>query len=405
MGSGGGHLACAGVHHALQFLRPERLPGRQQPYAVLAQGADGNFYGTTEGGGPNGWGTVFQITPSGSELTILHSFSSCDSGCPNGNYPEAGLVLATNGNFYGTTFESGNGLGTVFTMTPGGKLTTLSELCEEGPCPEGGVWGQQPVAPLIQATNGDLYGTTQTGPNGGGTVFKITPAGTLTILYTFCSQGSQDPCPSGSTPVAPLVQAANGDLYGTTELGGNACDPADQGCGTVFRITPSGNLTTLHRFCRSGAVNCPDGKYPTAGLAQGSDGNFYGTTSAFGPGEAGTVFKMTATGELTTLYSFCSQPNCADGSEPVAGLVVGTDGNFYGTTVYGGVNNTSCNSAPGCGTVFKITPGVLTTVYSFCSQPGCADGSFPSEGSCKALMGASTEPRATVVSALARSLA
>ena len=110
MGSGGGHLACAGVHHALQFLRPERLPGRQQPYAVLAQGADGNFYGTTEGGGPNGWGTVFQITPSGSELTILHSFSSCDSGCPNGNYPEAGLVLATNGNFYGTTFESGNGV-------------------------------------------------------------------------------------------------------------------------------------------------------------------------------------------------------------------------------------------------------------------------------------------------------
>jgi uncharacterized repeat protein (TIGR03803 family) len=354
----------------------------QSSHMVPAQGADGNFYGTTEGGGgAYAYGTVFKITPTGSELKVLHGFCSqgVENYCPDGADPMAGLVLAANGNFYGTNFLGGtDGLGTVFTMTPSGKLTPLSNLCEGSGCPYGprGTWGQQPVAALIQATNGDLYGTTQTGPNGDGTVFKMTPAGTLTILYTFCAQSG---CLDSNTVLAGLVQASNGDLYGTTMQGGVNCPP--YGCGTVFKMTLGGELKTLYSFCSQGGANCTDGQYPTAGLVQGTDGNLYGTTPNGGAYGGGTVFKMTPGGELKTLYSFDCSQGCSDGAEPFAGLVQGTDGNFYGTTSYGGVNNTACNSEIGCGTVFKITSrGALTTVYSFCSQPGCADGSFPEEG-------------------------
>ncbi len=235
------------------------------------------------------------------------------------------------------------------------------------------MWG------LVQATDGNLYGTTYLGgANGqGGTVFKITPSGTLTTLYSFCSQSG---CADGSYPGAALVQATDGNFYGTTQYGGanNNSICQGSGCGTIFKITSAGTLTTLYSFCSQSA--CADGRL-SFGLVQATDGNFYGTTEEGGANGQGTVFKVTPIGTLTTLYSFCSQSACADGAEPSAGLVQATDGNFFGTTQFGGANNNSICYSFGCGSVFQITPaGALTTLYSFCSQSGCTDGANPSAG-------------------------
>ena len=218
--------------------------------------------------------------------------------------------------------------------------------------------GATPYAGLVQATDGNFYATTYAGGTSGncqggcGTVFKITPGGTLTTLHSFDWY-------DGASPTGALVQGTDGNFYGTTYGGG-----ANQYYGTVFKITPSGTLTSLYSFCAQ--ANCADGAMPYAGLLQASDGNFYGTTleggansgCSLGSGTCGTVFKITPGGTLTTLYSFCAQPGCADGGNPYAGLVRGSDGNFYGTTFGRGAN--------GYGTVFKITPaGALTTLHSF----------------------------------------
>jgi len=253
-----------------------------------------------------------------------------------------------------------------------------------------GTDGANPAAVLLQATNGNLYGTTEFGGTDGcydergcGTIFQITPSGDLTRIYTFCSQGSND-CTDGFAPKAGLIQGTDGSLYGTTY--GNAaegsCTYAGD-CGTVFKITPSGELTTLYSFCSQSG--CTDGSFPEAGLVQGTDGNFYGTTTAGGVNDScnygepcGTVFKITPSGALTTLYSFCSQADCADGEDPDAGLVQGTNGNFYGTTDGGGIDHN--------GTVFQITPGgSFTSLHSFNGEDGAspqaglvlgADGNF-----------------------------
>ena len=195
------------------------------------------------------------------------------------------------------------------------------------------------------------------------------PAQTFTTLHVF--DGTD-----GYFTRAPLVQATNGNFYGTTVDGGvnygkasSNCStpPNGEGCGTVFEISPNGTLTTLHSFCAD-IKPCKDGFFPY-GLVQATDGNFYGTTQNGGTNGRGTVFKITPSGTLTTLHSFCAQTNCADGAQPFAGLVQGTDGDFYGTTGTGGTSY---------GTAFKITPGgTLTTLYSFCSQPNCTDGAAP----------------------------
>src|ERR1039458_4281523 len=227
---------------------------------------------------------------------------------------------------------------------PAQTLTTLYSFCSQSGCPD----GAGPYAGLVQATNGGLYGTTDNGgTNSAGTIFKITPGGTLTTLYSFCPQTN---CTDGAGPQAGLVQAANGDLYGTT-IGGGANDD-----GTIFKITPGGTLTTLYSFCSQ--TNCADGANPWAGLVQAANGDLYGTTQSGGANVYyGTVFKITPGGTLTTLYSFCSQTNCADGANPWAGLVQAANGDLYGTTQSGGANVYY-------GTVFKITPGgTLTTLY------------------------------------------
>jgi uncharacterized repeat protein (TIGR03803 family) len=315
-------------------------PDGNGPYAALVQGTDGDFYGTTSEGG-TGFidGTVFKITPSGM-LTSLHSFSGSD-----GFNPMSALVQATDGNFYGTTEAGGSssacqfGCGTVFKMTPSGKLKTLHSFVLTD--------GAYPYAGLIQGKNGDLYGTASFGGalNGSGTVFKITPTGTLTTLHSF---GGSD----GANPIGPLMQASDGNFYGTTEAGG-------YGFGTVFKVTPGGVLTTLHKFDGS------DGGYPTAGLVQATNGRLYGTTEygkyrndAHVIGNMfGTIFKITLSGRLTKMYKF----HRTDGANPYAGLIQSTDGNFYGTTLNGGASND--------GAIFKMTPnGTLTTIYSFQSS-------------------------------------
>ena len=300
---------------------------------------------------------------SAQTFTTLHSFDSTD-----GAFILAGLIQATDGNLYGTAYEGGAncapyGCGTVFKITPSGTLTTLHSFCSESNCTD----GEYPEAGLIQAINGNFYGTTYQGgancaPDGCGTIFKITPGGTLTTVYSFCAQSG---CSDGYYPEAGLIQASNGDFYGTTTFGGAG------NVGTVFKITPSGTLTTLHSFCSQS--NCTDGEYPVTGLVQATNGDFYGTT--YGGGGAngrGTVFKITPSGILTTLYIFCPQSGCPDGGNPQAGLIQATNESFYGTTFAGGAHD--------LGTVFKITlSGNLTTLHSFCSvgYPDCADGDLP----------------------------
>jgi uncharacterized repeat protein (TIGR03803 family) len=224
--------------------------------------------------------------------------------------------------------------------------------------------GRFTVAALVQGSDGNFYGTTELGGSGTfGTVFKMTPSGMLTTLYNF--SGGAD----GRYPCAGLVQGGDGNFYGTTFLGGTySAYCGDPGCGTAFTITPGGALTTLCSFCAQ--PGCADGSRPSAGLVQASDGNFYGTTYRGGARLGGTVFKLTPAGSLTTLYSFCAQGGCADGEEPVAGLVQARGGNFYGTTTYGGAYTSY-------GTVFKMTPqGGLTTLHSFDGN----DGSEPRGG-------------------------
>ena len=261
-----------------------------------------------------------------------------------------GLVLGADGNFYGATEGyGGNGNtringGTVFKVTPTGTLTTLYTFCTQTGCPDGGY----PYAPLIQGTDGNFYGTTQSGgANGDGTAFKITPSGTLTTLYSFCSvqTGSTVVCEDGYYPIAGLVQASDGNIYGATDLGGANCNPGG-GCGTFFKIAPSGTLTTLYSF------NDTDEGGPQAALIQATDGNLYGTTEEGGsnPAGYGTIFEITTGATLTTLHSFQG----SDGAYPeFAGLVQHTDGNFYGTAIVGG-SNTGCS----CGTVFSLSVGL-----------------------------------------------
>jgi uncharacterized repeat protein (TIGR03803 family) len=313
------------------------------PLAGLVEATDGQFFGTTAGGGPCGVGTVFKITAAGT-FTILHSFD-CSDGCE----PVAGLIQASDGAFYGTTSIGGMvGAGTVFRITAAGAFTTLHSF--ENSSTE----GARPLAGLIQASDGDFYGTTfEGGARSGGTVYKITAAGAVTTLYSFETGGID-----GSRPEAGLIQANDGDFYGTTGSDGAGF------CGTVFKITAAGTLTTLHPFGQS-----TDGCSPRAGLIQASDGNLYGTTSRFGSAGAGTVFKITTSGALTTLHSFGG--GISEGTSPVAGLIQASDGNLYGTTESGGAFFN--------GTIFKITgAGTLTTLYSF--APFGIRGALPVAG-------------------------
>ncbi len=342
------------------------------PHSAPVQGTDGNFYGATGYGGHfTDSGTMYKMTPDGS-LTTLYYASETTAALPFENF-----LLTPNGNFYSmSTFGGMLFGGTVFEMTPAGRVTILYQFCTPPNCSN--VDGESPFGALVLGTNGNFYGSTESGGptyaidgcgNGCGTVFKMTPKGALTTLYSFCAQLN---CTDGAHPWGALVQGANGNLYGTTSQDGA------NGGGSVFELTLAGQLTTLYSFCSQ--PNCSDGGDPVAGLVQAADGNFYGTTEGGGSSNNGTVFEITPAGTFTSLYSFCSQAKCTDGGDPQDAPIQATDGNFYGTTLQGGAHN--------AGTLFEISPaGKLTTLYSFCSQPGCTDGIQPIAGLTQATNG------------------
>lgn len=297
------------------------------PDAGLAQGRNGNLYGTASSGGTNGNGVVFEMTAEG-KLTVLHDFDRTD-----GDYPQAPLLLSTDGSFYGTTYDGGSGYesyGTIFKISGGGKFKSLFSFDSDT--------GNYPTAGLIQGVGEDYYGTTY---GGFGTVFTMNAKGRVETLYGLGDEFVD--------PFAGLVMGNDGNFYGTGYVAGANAD------GEVFQIAPSGAFTVLHSFDQS------DGRWPTATLVIGTDGSFYGTTSSGGAYNLGTFYKIDSTGTFAMIHSFAS----ADGEYPQGSLVLGSNGNFYGTTVSGGANMD--------GTVFEITPsGMLTVLHNFNGTDGAS---------------------------------
>ena len=337
-------LALTVVAHAQTFSALYNFgsnsgdPYQGNPYypEIVAQGRDGNLYSTAPNGGANDAGAVFKITPAGT-LSVLYSFDGA-----HGSTPYGGLTLGTDGNFYGTTSGGGTyGDGTVFKVTPTGSLTVLYNFTA-------GNDGYNPYAPPVEGTDGNFYGTVYNGGAGLGTIYKITPSGKFTTLYQFDDT-------HGYSPVDPLVQGTDGNFYGTAEGGGS------NGVGVVFKITPSGKLTVLYNF------DYTHGSIPYGGLTLGTDGNFYGTTGSGGTRSYGTVFKITPAGKLTVLHSM---NGTTDGIGPVAGVLQGSDGNFYGANSNGGKSN--------YGTTFQITPkGKLTVLHNFDLTTGSTPDDTP----------------------------
>jgi uncharacterized repeat protein (TIGR03803 family) len=322
-----------------EFCSLQNCTDGQTPFGVLL-GTDGNFYGTTEWGGASNSGSIFRLTSFGA-LTTLYSFS-CDANriCANGIAPEEPLVEGADGNFYGTTLARGSdgatiggelgGLdynGTVFEISPQGTLTTLHRF--QGPD------GSEPDSILTVGADGELFGTTIYGGAGTGAIFRMKQDGTdFMVLDTQIAQ------PEG------LILGGDGNLYGSDS---GLPDP-----GTIFQITPDGTVTTLHTFCpEQRACDTPQGAFPSGSLIQATDGNFYGTTLYGGDFSCardigcGTLFRMTPQGTLTTLHNFENQDHR---SSQAGGLLQGTDGKIYGTTLFGGTGNN--------GTVFQLDLGL-----------------------------------------------
>jgi uncharacterized repeat protein (TIGR03803 family) len=311
-----------------------------EPLGTLVLSTNGYLYGTTYGGGVSGAGTVFAVTPQGT-LTPLYSFS----GAADGAQPRGALVQGSDGKFYGTTYSGGlaSNAGTVFSISATGTLATVYRF-------GGGGDGAHPSGGLVQGGDGNFYGTTYGGGlKALGTVFSVNSSGSLTTLYDF--SGGVD----GANPEAGLVAGPGNRFYGTTSGGGSF------GLGTVFKISTGGVLNPLYSF-----AGADDGANPAAGLVLGNNNNLFGTTLNGGANSNGAVFTITATGTLTPLYNFGGGD---DGGSPMAELVRGDDGNFYGTTSGGGLS--------GAGTIFKMTPGgALTTLLSFTG----GDGANPQTG-------------------------
>jgi uncharacterized repeat protein (TIGR03803 family) len=289
------------------------------PYSGLLLGTDGNFYGTTEFEG-----TIFKITPNG-QFSVLYTFT----GGSDGGDSYAPPIQANDGNFYGTTsgqYDSQSPYGTVYKLTPAGEFILLYQFDQ--------MHGASPYAPLIQGSDGNFYGVTSAGGNLNlGVVFKITPSGKLSVLYNF-------DVTHGSQPFGPLVQGNDGNFYGTTFNGGT------YGSGVIFQLKPNGRLKVIHNFAGTGG-----GFYPCTGLIQASDGNFYGTTHNGGPVDAGTIYRITPQGEYTVLHRF----DGTDGKFPMVTLTQNTNGILYGDTKQGGAVSTCSGN---CGTFYSLDIGL-----------------------------------------------
>jgi len=300
-----------------------------EPDSGILIGADGNVYGTTPTSGSQGEGTVYRMTSSGL-LTAIHTFGDTAQG----HGPAGGLVDGGDGYFYGVTVGGGAGRkGTVYKMTPAGDLATLHSFL--------GPDGYYPTSGLVKGTDGNFYGVTSEGGRhyidasrpGYGTIFKITPAGSFTLLYSFPGPGVGGVDPSGS-----LVVGTDGNFYGVT-----AGDDTTSDYGTIFKVTPHGRVTTLHSFLWGPTTQTSGGLIPVGSLIRDTGGNFYGTTADGGAGGGGTIFEITPTGHYASIFAFAG----SNGGVPVAGMVQAADGSFFGTTALGGDFNH--------GTVFQFT--------------------------------------------------
>jgi uncharacterized repeat protein (TIGR03803 family) len=320
--------------------------GIEPVWSGVVRDSAGNFYGTTYVGGAFDYGVVFKVDPSGNE-TVLHSFGQ---GRLDGRRPIAGLVMDGSGHLFGTTYYGGvrnrlcyQGCGTVFEIDGAGNMKTLHRF-------GGGLDGAFPEGALVLDRQGNLYGTTQMG--GGidrlGTVFEIDTRGAEKVLYSFTGY------PDGSGPEAGLIIDSEGNLYGTTSGGGS------NGAGSAFKLEPGGRETVLHSFSNT------EGSDPQTPLLRTPNGDLYGTTPLGGPANGGTVFVIHANGDETVLHSFIG----TDGGDPES-LVRDSQGNLYGTTLNGGP------AALG-GTLFEITgQGVFSSLFYFSGQPGASDPAGP----------------------------
>lgn len=316
-------------------------------YPALVQGADGKYYGVNSTGGRSDNGTIFSIAAGGGSFDVLNTFTQSNQGTT----PEGGIVQARDGNFYGTTYAGGaNGYGTLYQMVPStGKLAILSAFTNGDP-------GGNPVGTLIEGIDGLLYGTAEYGgADNFGTIFRAAPPTGEAATFATVT-GSL----AGQYPQSDLVQAFDGNFYGTTELGGT------NNLGTFFQVTPAGLYTVLYNF-----TGDTDGSRPLRGVVQGTDGAFYGVCNQGGTYAGGAIYRITVSGTtatLTALYDFV--PLVDDGSNALGNLVQASDGNFYGTCAAGGANED--------GTIYRITPsGAYTLLYSFTDG---SDGGFPVAG-------------------------
>jgi uncharacterized repeat protein (TIGR03803 family) len=387
-------LAVCAEAQTVTYLAKFGGTNGNQPYGGVVQATDGNFYGTTAFGG-NGNGNVFRMTPSG-KVTSIYSFCS-QANCADGQTPETAPILGSDGSLYGVTLTGGRGAegagaGVFYKMTLSGKITILHVFCPGSTC------GTEGILPhgITLASDGNFYGTTNYGGAAGvGAIFRLTPTGTYKTLYSFCSKTN---CADGSYAVFPPIQGRDGNFYGAT-IGGGTNDT-----GVLYRFTASGAYQVLHNFC---AVGCTDGDTPNT-LVQDAQGNFFGTTIGAGiafefpstgqykvlstivipggtGGEAqqltlasdgnlygntgggtpldggngiGGLFEVTPSGKFTALYAFCNCGTPTSGYNPEGQLFQGTDGNFYGTTMFGGV------SGQNYGTVFKLSKGLNPSVQT-----------------------------------------
>jgi uncharacterized repeat protein (TIGR03803 family) len=301
------------------------------PNGGLTAGSDGNYYGTTQNGGTFDGGTIFKITPDGA-FTVLHHFSNG----ADGGIPSSRLLKASDGNFYGSTYQGGTGgLGTFYRLTPAGVLSTLVSWQRDAV-------GWHPNGDLVQSADGSFYGTNRSvnipGNENSGTVFRISPAGVTSVVATLASLPAMAYClPDG------LMQASDGNFYGTTYYGGPS------GVGTIYKVTPAGAITLLADA--GGQANRPAGS-----LIEGADGALYGTSHDGGSTGGGSIFKITTAGTLTTLVNF--EVGTSGPANPWAGLVAGPHGHFYGTSETGGIY--------GRGTLFKLgSDGSLSLIAPF----------------------------------------
>jgi len=322
--------ALAATLHAQSYKVLVNFNGSYSPQepGIIAQSRGGYLLSTAPDAAADKPGVAFRVKTSGA-LTVLHQFDTREGIVPCG-----GLTLGRDGRFYGPIFNGGmNGYGAVFQMTPNGIVKILHEFTAE----DDGF----PFAPPIQSLYGDFYGTASGNPTHPGTIYKIDTDGGFTIFHAFAGA-------DGATPLATLVQATNYWFYGTTLLGGT------NGVGTIFRISASGNFEVLFNF------DGTHGSLPHAGLIQANDGNFYGVTYRGGKGNQGVVFRMTPMHQVTVLHDFTGG---SDGSGPIGRLVQASDGYLYGTTYYGG--------ASGGGILFRIsTTGEFTTLHHFQQSAG-----------------------------------